>query len=49
VLSAGAAFFPGTSELWLIGAHPDRKLRIEPEALAEMLSRWGLRMGEMRR
>ena len=33
VLSAGAAFFPGTSELWLIGAHPDRRLRIEPEAL----------------
>ena len=33
VLSAGAAFFPGTSELWLIGAHPDRKIRIEPDAL----------------
>jgi hypothetical protein len=33
VLSTGAAFFPGTSELWLIGAHPDRKIRIEPDAL----------------
>ena len=33
VLSAGAAFFPGTSELWLIGAHPDRKIRIAPDAL----------------
>jgi hypothetical protein len=33
VLSAAAAFFPGTSELWLIGAHPDHKIRIEPDAL----------------
>lgn len=33
VLSSGAAFFPGASELWLTGAHPDRKIRIEPEAL----------------
>jgi hypothetical protein len=33
VLSAGAAFFPATSELWLIGVHPDRKIRIEPDAL----------------
>jgi hypothetical protein len=33
VLGAGSAFFPGPSELWLIGAHPDRKIRIEPEAL----------------
>jgi hypothetical protein len=33
VLSAGAAFFPATSELWLIGVHADRKIRIEPEAL----------------
>jgi hypothetical protein len=31
--NAGAAFFPGTSELWLIGAYPDRKIRIEPHAL----------------
>jgi hypothetical protein len=33
VLSAGAAFFPGTSELWLLGARPDRKMRVEPYAL----------------
>ena len=33
VLSAGAAFFPETNELWLMGADPDRKLRIEPYAL----------------
>lgn len=33
VLSAGAAFFGGISELWLIGARPDRKIRIEPDAL----------------
>ena len=33
VLSAGAAFFPATSELWLLGAHPDRKIRLEPDAL----------------
>ncbi|HXI41063.1 MAG TPA: hypothetical protein VNH83_13855 [Bryobacteraceae bacterium] len=33
ILSAGAAFFPATSELWLIGKHPDRQIRIEPDAL----------------
>jgi hypothetical protein len=33
VLSAGAAFFPSTGELWLIGAHPDRKIGIDREAL----------------
>jgi len=33
ILSAGAAFLPATSELWLIGAHPDRQIRIEPDAL----------------
>ncbi len=33
VLSAGAAFFPATSELWLSGPHSDRKIRLEPDAL----------------
>jgi len=33
VISAGAAFFPATGELWLIGAHPDRKISIERNAL----------------
>jgi len=33
VLGSGAAFFPSTSELWLIGAHADRKIRIERDAL----------------
>jgi len=33
VLTTGAAFFPATSELWVIGAHPDRKIRIERDAL----------------
>ena len=33
ILGADAAFFPAASELWLIGAHLDRRIRIEPDAL----------------
>lgn len=33
VISPGAAFFSAAGELWLIGAHPDRKISIERNAL----------------